>query len=61
MQLWVRAGSKTLPIAAPVAGVAIGLVTRCDSETDKITDHKLLTNILVKCYFFDFGDVKRHL
>ena len=38
-----------MPIVAPVAGVAIGLVTRCDSETNEISEHRLLTDILVKC------------
>jgi len=56
-----------VPIAAPVAGVAIGLVTRCDSETSEITDHRLLTDILVivlqivKCHFRAFNSAKRHL
>ena len=36
-----------VPITAPVAGVAVGLVTRYDSETSEITDHRLLTDILV--------------
>jgi len=42
--VWYRPG---VPITAPVAGVAIGLVTRCDSETEEITDHRILTDILV--------------
>jgi len=36
-----------VPITAPVAGVAIGLVTRCDSETSEIIDYRVLTDILV--------------
>jgi len=39
-----------VPITAPVAGVAIGLITRRDSETNEITDHRLLTDLLVICY-----------
>jgi len=36
-----------VPITSPVAGVAIGLVTRSDVETGEITDHRVLTDILV--------------
>jgi len=36
-----------VPISSPVAGVAIGLVTCCDSEMGEITDHRVLTDILV--------------
>ena len=52
-----------VPITEPVAGVAIGLVTRCDSETSEITDHRVLTDLLVillhtvKHYFCVFDNV----
>ena len=34
-------------MSEPVAGVAIGLVTKQDEQTGEITDHRLLTDILV--------------
>lgn len=41
-----------VPLAAPVAGVAIGLVTRTDKDDPfAIQDYKLLTDILVKKEF----------
>lgn len=61
--VWYRPG---VPITAPVAGVAIGLVTRCDSETEEITDHRILTDILVTstasrqtCHFVVWTTLKR--
>ncbi|XP_034939972.1 polyribonucleotide nucleotidyltransferase 1, mitochondrial [Chelonus insularis] len=35
-----------VPISAPVAGVAIGLITKFDSDTREITDYKILTDLL---------------
>lgn len=38
-----------VPIAAPVAGVAVGLVTQTNPDDPyAITDYKLLTDILVR-------------
>lgn len=36
-----------VPITAPSAGVAIGLVTRYDLEEKNIDDYRLLTDLLV--------------
>ena len=36
-----------VPISSPVAGVAIGLVTNTDPETNEIKDYEILTDILV--------------
>ena len=36
-----------VPIAEPAAGVAIGLVTKCDKETGNIEDYRTLTDLLV--------------
>lgn len=42
-----------VPISAMAAGVAVGLITRCDSD-GKITDYRLLTDILgMEDYFGD--------
>ena len=40
----IRSG---VPIAEPAAGVAIGLVTKCDKETGNIEDYRILTDLLV--------------
>lgn len=43
-----------VPIIAPAAGVAIGLITRYDDEKKNIEDYRLLTDLLVcnpKHYF----------
>lgn len=37
-----------VPISRPVAGVACGLVTRKDADTDKILEYKILTDISVR-------------
>lgn len=38
-----------VPILAPAAGVAIGLVTKySESDPTELTDYRLLTDILVK-------------
>ena len=39
-----------VPIANPVAGVAIGLITNTDPKTKEITDYQILTDILVNIY-----------
>lgn len=41
-----------VPIKAPAAGVAIGLVTRYDTgeNTKNIKDYRILTDLLVKSY-----------
>lgn len=36
-----------VPIVAPAAGVAIGLVTKYDEAMKNITDYRLLTDLLV--------------
>jgi polyribonucleotide nucleotidyltransferase len=36
-----------VPVVAPAAGVAIGLVTRYDDEKNNVADYRLLTDILV--------------
>lgn len=36
-----------VPITAPAAGVAIGLITRYDSEKKNIEDYRVLTDLLV--------------
>lgn len=36
-----------IPISQPAAGVAIGLVSRTNPETQQIEDYRLLTDILV--------------
>jgi polyribonucleotide nucleotidyltransferase len=51
----VCAGSLALmdsgvPISSPVAGVAIGLITKYDESTKNITDYKILTDILVSSF-----------
>lgn len=38
-----------IPISSATAGVAIGLVTKCN-ETTNIEDYKILTDILVRIY-----------
>lgn len=54
-----------VPIKAPAAGVAIGLVTKCSGEQNKnIDDYRLLTDLLVSqakystsnflCVFYNF-------
>lgn len=40
-----------VPLTDPVAGVAIGLVTNVDPETNQIKDYRLLTDILVNIYW----------
>lgn len=40
-----------VPISAMAAGVAVGLMTRCDSD-GKITDYRLLTDILVSTVLY---------
>ena len=37
-----------VPISRPVAGVACGLVTRKDADTEEILDYKILTDISVR-------------
>lgn len=42
-----------VPVSAPAAGVAIGLISRYnDNDTKHIEDYKLLTDILV-CFYYD--------
>lgn len=36
-----------VPVSSAVAGVAIGLVTKCSVEKGDIEDYRLLTDILV--------------
>lgn len=36
-----------VPITAPAAGVAIGLVTKYEKDNKNIQDYKILTDILV--------------
>ena len=39
-----------VPLSDPVAGVAVGLVTKVDPATNKIEHYRLLTDILVNLY-----------
>lgn len=40
-----------VPISDPVAGVAVGVVTRCDSQTSDVLEHRILTDLLVSVDF----------
>lgn len=39
-----------IPISAATAGVAIGLVTKCNETNMNIEDYKILTDISVRTY-----------
>lgn len=39
-----------IPISSAAAGVAIGLVTKCNGANMNIEDYKILTDILVRIY-----------
>lgn len=36
-----------VPIAMPVAGVALGLISKFNKDTQQIEDYKILTDLLV--------------
>ena len=36
-----------VPISSPVAGIAIGLETKTNTDTGEIEDHRILTDLLV--------------
>lgn len=44
-----------VPISSPVAGVAIGLVTKYDESKKNIEDYHILTDILVSIYLYKFS------
>lgn len=39
-----------VPISAPVAGVAVGLVTKYSADSREIEDYRILTDILVNSF-----------
>lgn len=46
-----------VPISQPAAGVAIGLVSRTNPETQQIEDYRILTDLLVNifCTFLSYS------
>lgn len=43
-----------VPISMPAAGVAVGLVTRVNPETEEIEDYRILTDLLVNPFILKY-------